>query len=82
MKTGLLTARAGLTAACGPTPPRAALRPAQLDAVTLRDALLTQRLDDAVCAPLSVGARRELHRAVHILRHERDGVVLAATEVP
>ncbi len=61
---------------------RAALRPAQLDAVALRDALLNQRLDDAVCAPLSVGARRELHRAVHILRHERDGVVLAATEVP
>jgi branched-chain amino acid transport system substrate-binding protein len=61
---------------------RAALRPAQLDAVSLRDALLSQRLDDAVCAPLSVGARRELRRAVHVLRHERDGVVLAATELP
>lgn len=32
---------------------RAALRPAQLDAVALRDALLNQRLDDAVCAPLT-----------------------------
>jgi branched-chain amino acid transport system substrate-binding protein len=61
---------------------RAASRRPQLDATSLRDGLLAQRLDDAVCAPFSVGARRELQRSVHILRHERDGVVLAATAAP
>lgn len=61
---------------------RAALRAQQVDSTSLRDALLVQRLDDAVCSPLSVGARRELRRAVHVLRHEREGVILAATELP
>lgn len=61
---------------------RAAMRPPQLSPTTLRDALLVQRLDDAVCSPLSVGPMRELRRAVHILRHERDGVALAASELP
>ncbi|MEZ4389872.1 MAG: ABC transporter substrate-binding protein [Polyangiales bacterium] len=60
---------------------RAALRAQQVTPTSLRDALLVQRLDDAVCSPLSVGPRRELHRGVHVLRHEREGAVLAATEV-
>lgn len=58
---------------------RAALRVPQLDATALRDALLSQRLDDAVAAPFTVNARRDLRRAVYILRHDRDGVALAAT---
>lgn len=61
---------------------RAALRVPQLDATTLRDALLTQRIEDAVAAPFSVTARRELRRPVHILRIERDGAAHAATMFP
>lgn len=60
----------------------AALRVAQLDPHTLRDALLGSRLDDAVAGPFSVDARRALTRAVCVQRHEAQGVALAAMMTP
>lgn len=60
----------------------AALRVAQLDPRTLRDALLGSRLDDAVAGPFSVDARRALTRAVCVQRHEAQGVALAAMMTP
>ncbi len=60
----------------------AALRVPQLDARTLRDALLGSRLDDAVAGGFSVDARRSLTRAVCVQRYEAQGVALAAMMTP
>lgn len=60
----------------------AALRVPQLDARTLRDALLGSRLDDAVAGGFSVDARRALTRAICVQRYEPQGVALAAMMTP
>ncbi len=60
----------------------AALRVPQLDAHTLRDALLGSRLDDAVAGGFSVDARRSLTRAICVQRYEAQGVALAAMMTP
>jgi len=59
-----------------------ALRVPQLDARSLRDALLGSRLDDAVAGPFSVDARRALIRAICVQRYEAQGVALAAMMTP
>ena len=59
-----------------------ALRVPQLDAHTLRDALLGSRLDDAVAGPFSVDPRRVLTRAICVQRYEAQGVSLAAMMTP
>lgn len=59
-----------------------ALRVPQLDARSLRDALLGSRLDDAVAGPFSVDARRALTRAICVQRYEAQGVALAAMMTP
>lgn len=60
----------------------AALRVPQLDARTLRDAMLGSRLDDAVAGGFSVDARRALTRAICVQRYEPQGVALAAMMTP
>ena len=60
----------------------AALRVPQLDAHTLRDALLGSRLNDAVAGAFSVDARRSLTRAICVQRYEAQGVALAAMMTP
>ena len=59
-----------------------ALRVPQLDAHTLRDALLGSRLDDAVAGPFSVDPRRALTRAICVQRYDAQGVSLAAMMTP
>jgi len=55
----------------------------QLDAHTLRDALLNSRLREAVANDFSVDTRRALSREINVLRYERGGAVeLAATMSP
>lgn len=61
---------------------QAAQRVRQLDANTLREALVGTRLDDAVANPFSVDARRSLTRAACVLRYTRDGVELVGTMNP
>jgi branched-chain amino acid transport system substrate-binding protein len=59
-----------------------ALRVRQLEARTLRDALLQSRLEDAVAGSFAVDARRTLTRAMTFLRYTRDGVEIAGTQTP
>ena len=61
---------------------QAAQRVRQLDASTLREALLGTRLDDAVANPFSVDTRRALTRSASVLRYTRDGVELVGTMMP
>ena len=60
----------------------AAARVPQLDARTLRDALLGSRLDDAVAGAFLVDARRVLTRSISVQRYEAQGVSLVAMAAP
>lgn len=59
-----------------------ATRVRQLEARTLRDALLGSRLDDGVAGGFSVDARRALLRPITLLRYTNDGVEIAGTMTP
>ncbi len=54
----------------------------QLDATTLRDAMLGSHHEEAVANGFSIDGRRALTRAVSVLRYTPDGVELAGTMTP